>query len=70
MADHRYYQEAKRLIDAGYVRGMDMHQLAKKLEETQSKRMMDIPDKPEEEEVKDGVQVTVVDSRKAFIRKI
>ena len=66
--DIRYLEQAKHLLEMGYMPNMDLHELAAKLQATQGKRIKD--NEPDEiEEAGDGVQVTVVDSRKGFIRR-
>ena len=66
--DTRYLELAHRLIESGYYKDTDEISLARKLEETAHKRLKDKEPDPIED-VGDGVQVTVVDSTKAYIYK-
>ena len=70
--DHKYYEEATRLLAAGYMHGtgITMHELAEKLARSNHKREINRfkegrrPEKFEPKDVPDGVAVTVYDSRK------
>lgn len=70
--DHKYYEEATRLLAAGYMHGtgVTMHELAEKLARSNRRREIKKfqegkrPEKLEPKDIPDGVAVTVYDSRK------